>query len=562
MLRTLQALAVGVTAAWLLVANGWHVGHAAATFEPAAESAMRSITQRDLRKAVEFLASDDLGGRGLTHAGNDVAVQYLASMLEGHDLAPVDGRGYRQPVELVAPSLGPRNWIEIAHGDGARAPLRHDAGADVQPFAVSASREVTGQVVFAGYGIVAPDLGRDDYAGLDVEGRIVLVFDGTPTSGRTPDPYGNANEEHGEASTKASVAASRGAVGLLVVAATGDRRLRPLDRAWPEKPSVRQMGFQLPSDVLPIPAARISGPFARDVLGDKPSLDDLREATDERSGPEGGHREGTRPAKASERIVTLSVDVQRTPARATNVLAMLEGADATLERETVVVGAHLDHDGVDADGFVYNGADDNASGTAGVLEIAAAFAQATTQGARPKRTVVFAFWNAEEKGLLGARAYVQRPAPAGSRVVASLNMDMIGRDEEIPAGDSRFSGLTPTRAAHNSDAVHLLGYSRSPGLAALAREENARIGLRLRTTLDEGAQNLVRRSDHWPFLQRGIPALFFFTGLHPDYHTPHDDVEKINFAKMERIVRLAYRVAWRVANAPAPPAHGVAATEK
>jgi Zn-dependent M28 family amino/carboxypeptidase len=141
-------------------------------------------------------------------------------------------------------------------------------------------------------------------------------------------------------------------------------------------------------------------------------------------------------------------------------------------------------------------------------------------------------------------------------------MDMIGRDEDIPAGDPRFPGLTPTRASDNTDSVHLLGYTRSPGLAAIAREENSRIGLRLRTSLDDNSQNLVRRSDQWPFLRRGVPALFFFTGLHPDYHTPQDDVEKINFPKMEKIVRLAYRVAWRVANTTAVPAYSAPATDK
>jgi Zn-dependent M28 family amino/carboxypeptidase len=187
-----------------------------------------------------------------------------------------------------------------------------------------------------------------------------------------------------------------------------------------------------------------------------------------------------------------------------------------------------------------------------VLEVADAFARAAAAGVRPHRTVVFALWNAEERGLLGSTYYVRHPVPAG-RVVANVNLDMIGRNEEVPdPADPRFRGMLRMTAAENRNVVHLIGYSYSPELSKLIDEENEAVGLTIKRVYDTHEQNLLRRSDHWSFLERGIPAAFFITGLHPDYHTPDDDVDKLNFVKMEKITRLVYRVAWQLAQREAP----------
>jgi Zn-dependent M28 family amino/carboxypeptidase len=218
----------------------------------------------------------------------------------------------------------------------------------------------------------------------------------------------------------------------------------------------------------------------------------------------------------------------------------------------VVVGAHLDHDGTDADGRIYNGADDNASGTAAVLAAAIAFARAAADGERPARAVLFALWNGEEKGELGAEAFVASPEPA-RRVVANLNLDMVGRHEEVPdPNDWRFHGLPKTDPAATGNTLHVLGYTYTPELAAMLREANGAVGLTLQEDYDRGEQGLLQRSDNWPFLSHGIPALFLTTGLHPDYHTPNDDVGRIDFGKLTRVARLAARAAWIVADGPEP----------
>ena len=212
----------------------------------------------------------------------------------------------------------------------------------------------------------------------------------------------------------------------------------------------------------------------------------------------------------------------------------------------------MDHDGIDDMGRIYNGADDNASGTAAVLAMAAAFARAAAEGARPARAIVFALWNGEEKGSLGAEYYADHPVPA-RRVVANVNLDMIGRDEDIPnPDDPRFRGFEKTAAAQNTNVVHLLGYTYSPDLARVAGIANETIHLTIKQDYDQDSQNLVRRSDNWPFLQRGVPAVFLTTGLHPDYHTPDDDTARIDFAKLERITELASRIAWMAADGDAP----------
>ena len=229
------------------------------------------------------------------------------------------------------------------------------------------------------------------------------------------------------------------------------------------------------------------------------------------------------------------------------MVAALEGCDPKLKDEWVVISCHLDHNGADGD-HIFNGADDNGSGCVGLLEIAEAYVLAAQQGHRPKRSILFAAFDSEERGLLGAYAFVERPLMPLDRIVAVLNMDMIGRNEEVPAGGGpRFRGLAIQSAESNRNALNLLGRSYSPSLTRTIEQSSALFGLTLKQDLDNNASNLLRRSDHWPFLQHGVPAVFIHTGLHPDYHTPADRPEKIEYAKMERIVRLVHQASWELA---------------
>jgi Zn-dependent M28 family amino/carboxypeptidase len=224
-----------------------------------------------------------------------------------------------------------------------------------------------------------------------------------------------------------------------------------------------------------------------------------------------------------------------------------------LKDEWVVVCAHYDHDGAD-EGRIFNGADDDGSGTVALLAIAEAYAEAARAGSRPRRSVLFAAWNSEERGLLGAWAYAESPLVPLEKTVATLNMDMIGRNEEVPVGGGRrFRGLEIQTAESNRNRVNILGHSYSGELKSRVEESNRLVELELLMRYDNNESNLLRRSDQWPFLQKGVPSLFFHTGLHPDYHTEFDRPEKIEYEKLERIARLVHQTSWDLASAEGRP---------
>jgi hypothetical protein len=491
-------------------------GPAAARLPEAAVRAFESIDSEDLRTYVGTLASDEFNGRGVGDAGNLAAEEYICATLKRNGVTPAaaDGSCY-QPADVYRPVLGSAAHLTIASDDG-RVLTDLAIGSDFYPLPETGGVNVTAPLVFAGYGISAPDLKNDDYARVDARGAIILVKEGGP----------DTLVRAGLGTTRGKLADARahGARGLLIIGAY----LPEYRSLWPEYTSVRQAAYRLfaPLRSAPAAVATLSAHAATPVLR---ALDERRRLT-----------------------ATLTPDLVATPVAMRNVLGIVEGRDPRRHNEMVVIGAHLDHDGTDAEGRIYNGADDNASGTAAVLAAAAAFARAAANGERPARPVLFALWNGEEKGSLGAEAFVASPEP-GRRVVAYLNLDMVGRHEEVPNPDDwRFRGLPKTDPSTTGNTLHVLGYSYTPELAAMLRSANDAIGLALQEDYDRGAQDLLKRSDNWPFLTHGIPALFLTTGLHPDYHTPDDDTARIDFGKLTRITRLAARAAWIVADGPEP----------
>jgi hypothetical protein len=495
-------------------------GGAAASLPAPVEEAIHAITAAELERHVAVLASDELAGRGLGHPGNREAGEYIANSLRDAKVPPA-APGYFQPVEVYQPVLGSDSRLAIT---GTAAPLADFAvGSEFYPLPVSGDRPVTGPLVFGGHGISAPEFGHDDYTKLSARGAVVLVLDGAPDAmKRIPALSAQQKIEIGTIDRKTADARKHGAIGLIVV----QGYLADARGVWPDRPSVRSASYRLlaPMRAAPLAVAAISeraaGPV-RQALGNRQRL-----------------------------TASLTPGLIAEPVVMSNVLGVIEGRLAG--DAMVVIGAHFDHDGIDESGRIYNGADDNASGTSAVLAMASAFARAAAQGVRPARAMVFALWNGEEKGSLGAEHFVTSPVP-GRRIIANINLDMIGRREEVPdAEDPRFRGFTRTTAVQNSNVVHLLGYTYSPDLARIVQRANETIRLTIKADYDLDAQGLLRRSDNWPFLQRGVPAVFLTTGLHPDYHTPADDTDRLDFAKLERITELASRVAWMTADGDAP----------
>lgn len=486
----------------------------------AVEDAIQQVTADELRAHVTILASDALAGRGVGHPGNQQAETYIAASLKQANVRPAIA-GFLQPVEVYQPLLGRGARLTIRAGTETLADLA--AGAEFFPLPESSDRAATGPVVFAGHGLSAPELKFDDYDGVKASGAIILVLDDLPPAIRgLPSLSSDDKMEIGGIDRKVQDARAHGAAGLLVVRQYPGKA----DYFWPEHASVRSATYRLYADMRARPLA--VGTISEHSAGP------IRLAIEH----------------GKDVTATLNPDVIARPIVIDNILGIADGRENS--QEMVVVGAHLDHDGIDEAGRIYNGADDNASGTAAVLAIASAFARAAAHGSHPARAIVFALWNGEEKGSLGAEFYVQQPVPA-RKIVAEVNLDMIGREEEIPdPSDPRFRGFDKTSAAQNTNVVHLLGYSYSPDLARMAGSANETIHLTIKEDYDRDAQNLVHRSDNWPFLAHAIPAVFLTTGLHPDYHTPDDDTDRIDFAKLERITELAARLAWIAANGDAP----------
>ena len=477
--------------------------------------AIDAVATSDLRTYVETLASDKLKGRGLGEPGNRQAEEFICDALRKNGVSPAgaDGSCY-QPVEIVQPALGPRSRLVVKTADGS---VLEDirGGSEFYPLPDTGSGAATAPLVFAGHGITNPDRSHDDYAGVEAAGAVVIILDGAPEPLR--------GDRTTFLASKVQNASAHGARGLLVVT----ERPAAAEQVWPDQSSGRTATYRLASDLRgSLPLATLSQRAAqpiRDALARREKLE-----------------------------AALTPDVTGKSVTVRNVLGFVEGRDPEKRGEMIVLGAHLDHDGTDAQGRIYNGADDNASGTAAVIAVAAAMARAAAAGERPARSVLFALWNGEEKGSLGAFAFVAAPQPP-RRVVANLNLDMVGRNEEVPDGaDWRFAGMPKVAASASVNTLHVLGYSYSPDLAAGLREANDAIGLTLKEDYDYGIHNLVQRSDHWAFLSRGIPALFLTTGLHPDYHTPDDDAARIDFGKLTRVARLAARAAWIIADGAEP----------
>jgi hypothetical protein len=512
--------------------------------------ALESIRVADLRADLFFLSSDAMRGRLTNTNENLVASEWIKSRFERLGLSAAVP-GYFQNYNLMTVTLGQANALEIIEADTASA-VAHGEGYYTQRF--SATAEARGPVVFAGYGITAPDLGYDDYRAADlVKGAIVLVIDHEPGERDPESPFdGVVTSDAGGALKKAQAAQAKGAAGILYVSDVhnhpGVGANLTARVAWPAQPSrLGTYSIDAWMNGIRIPAAQISVELAaRLVKGSGKTLEELARTADRPRGIEAIRLPGVE--------VHLTAAVDRHPVPDRNVLAKIEGADPRLKDEWVIVSAHFDHDGATAQ-QILNGADDDGSGTVGLLEIAEAYVLAASAGQRPKRSVLFAAFNSEERGLLGAWAYTMQPVAPLDKTIAVLNMDMIGRNEEVPPqGGGRFSGLDPQTAESNANALNVIGSVRSPDLKAAVDQANRDTRLDIRYRYDNNTSQLMRRSDHWPFIQHGVPGIWIFTGLHPDYHTAGDRAERINYEKMEKILRLVHQLSWTLANADERPA--------
>jgi Zn-dependent M28 family amino/carboxypeptidase len=496
-----------------------------------------NIRPEDLKADIAFLTSPPLAGRMSLERGSDVAIQWIASEFAKAGLsAPYNG-SYLQPVEL-----------EEFHPDPAAQKLRVGSNecSFIKDFVGTFPKDGSykGEAVFAGYGITALAYGYDDYANIDAKGKVVVMFDHEPQENDPKSIFnGIGNTRYANSRLKTINAQNHGAVAVVLVNEPNRKHPSNLDRLK-RIPGFEQRLVKFPSQSLvdsevKIPLFTVSDEVGESILKlTGKSGKELQAAIDSDLKPR------SQPLKTTIELVVKNADYRR--AMSANVIGVLEGTDPQLKSEAVVYSGHYDHDGV-RDGKMYPGADDNASGTVGVVELAKAF---TLNRAKPKRSIVFAVFAAEERGLLGSYYYVAHPLFPMNKTVAVVNFDMIGRNETPSAQTNGLRQIDPD----TSNELGLIGTIYSPDYRQAVEQRNKAVGLNLNYTWDQDAAlNVFQRSDQFPFSLKDVPAMWWFTGFHPDYHQPTDTVEKINFPKMTKILELAYRTGWYWADGGTPP---------
>ena len=552
-----------------------------------------------LRAHIEYLAADKLEGRRTGTPGANLSAEYIAREFSRYGLRRSIGRDlpgmsileadspkrYLQEFAYVAGlELGISNDLTfrlLANPNSKAVPLKADAsftlrlGEDWLPLGLSAQGRIENMpAVLVGYGLTVGELKYDDYAGAKANGKIAIAFSGTPDGDNPHGLFGRYEDVR----WKAIAARNAGAKALVVIAGENnfkDDRLSRLhydnsggDAGLPVVAISRQAGAQL-------------------LSADSSLLADVEQRL--RAKQPNPNEEQAVPLPLYPPLITLSTDIVRREVAAYNVVSILDGADPTLKNEVIVIGAHYDHLGhggegslAPREGEIHHGADDNASGTAGMLELARLF---SSQKLRPRRTIVFMAFSGEEEGLLGSNYYVNHPIVPLANTVTMINMDMIGRmkDNKLIVGGV---GTAPDwrqalAAANAPERMRVTVAPASPGdmprpiASTVGREVPGReipsvtgsIGSPVVTLLFEKPFDLTLNedgfgpSDHSSFYAKQIPVLFFWTGSHEDYHKPSDTADKINYADEARILSLVRRIVYDIDTNDKRPVYAVAKSE-
>ncbi len=557
----MRSLALG-TALWVFTADVAAAEAPKLAPVPTAQApGYERIREADLRADLTFLASDALLGRMSLQPGDDAAVEWIAAEFAKAGLKPAatDAKGapsYLQPVPLIEYRSNPAaNTLTLRLGSAEKSEAVQSLATQSwkAPEFIGGYRDdvdLTAPVVFAGYGVTAPGAGYDDYKNLDAKGRIVLVFEHEPQENDPRSRFGGTgNTRHATGRVKALNAQAHGALAMIVMAEPNRKHPSNIERVNSIGGSAKRVpslpGQALSDDELRIPVLTVSDAVAAQLLakaGLAPQA--LQAAIDGDFMP--------RSQILPDTQVSLHLEnMARTRGTSANVVGLLPGSDPTLTAETVIISAHHDHDssiGGSNGPEIWHGADDNGSGTVGVVALARAF---MANPVRPKRSILFAVFAAEERGLLGSYHMAMHPLRPLAATRAMINFDMIGRNE---TPSTQTTGLIDI-PADTTNRLNLIGAGYSPDFDRTVRAANRSVGLDLDDRFDrDNALNIFFRSDQFPFVLKNIPAMWFFTGFHPDYHHTTDTADRINYAKMTKILKLSYLAAWRFASDPAGPA--------
>lgn len=505
------------------------IGYTAVAQNKEAIRFSQTINKDNAYKHLSVLASDEYEGRETGKKGGWMAADYIKAHFKNLGLkGPVKG-DYFQPIDMVNYGLS-----QVLTIDGQPAePLKDfyilPPMVSNKGFAFNA-----GSVLFAGYGLTKE--GYNDYEGLNVSGKVVMIF----KSG-SPSPTETAKNAGGNINNKIKYLSDNQAQAVLVIDPSIDAMPDNLKNYLQAEQLVMKTKENLDrmNGAQSIPVIYIGTTTANQLLRSaKTSI----EAVKKQIAGNG------KPASQELKIaVSASAKKTETKVRAENVLGFLEGSDPKLKNEVLVITAHYDHIGItpDAKGSdkINNGADDDGSGTTGVLMIADAFAKAKKAGKGPKRSILFMTVTGEEKGLLGSEWYSEYPIFPLKNTIADLNIDMIGRGDAAHAADNNF--------------VYIIGSDMlSSDLDRIGKKANkdyVKINLDERYNNRTDPNRFYYRSDHYNFAKHGIPVIFYFNGVHDDYHQPGDEISKIDFPMLAKRARLVYFTAWELANGAKRP---------
>lgn len=479
-----------------------------------ATSGEEIITASALLEQVQILASPAMMGRGVGTPGIDRAADHVAREFQMAGLKPGGTQRYYQPLSVITGVRVGRK-TRMYQISGAPGHQRSEALSDdlFVPFGFSADGEVEAEVVFAGYGITAPELQYDDYATVDVMDKVVLIMTREPREQDEKSPFRSPEAyRYAEVRYKTINAREHGAKAVIIVEGP-----QPLEGEEDELFAIRGVAGGNRAGVVAVNARRSVAETLLRPAGK--TLAQLQQEIDRTLKPQSLLIPKTR--------VAIRVELIEEHGTTANIVGILPGSDPVLRETAIVVGAHYDHLGLGGEyslapsryGEVHLGADDNASGTAALMLLARAFAQ--NGGA--KRTLIFAAFSAEELGIVGSSYYAKHPPFPLQQTVAMVNLDMIGRLKKR--------------------TLYAFGVKTGKEFADLLEEINQNP----RFTLKIGADG-YGPSDHTSFYTRGIPVLFFFTGPHTDYHRPSDTVNKLNGEGLAEVSRFVYRVIERLAN--------------
>jgi hypothetical protein len=458
-----------------------------------------SITEADLKKHLYIVASKEFAGRETATEGQRKAAAYIESQFKSIGLQPGNHESYQLNYPVFQDSLL-GSAIEI---DGH--PFRFMEDYDLYTSNYT-STLLASEIVFAGYGIT--DSAGDDYKDLDVKGKIVLLLNSMPQDRLQTEINNGTFKPYG----KQDAAQRHGAVAVMVIQSDFPRK---------DNPPKENMYMNPYRKVIRPNTFFVSEKIARAIMGD-----DLDSAKN-------GHIQ----PKTYNVSASLAFNKSLIKLQSSDVLGYLEGSD--LKDELLVVSAHYDHLGTH-DSVIYYGADDDGSGTVSIIEIAKAFAKAKAEGKGPRRSLLFLANSGEEKGLWGSEYYATHPVYPMDKTTADLNIDMIGRiDPNRKKGDS-------------TNYVYVVGDDKlSSELKPLSEGINrkySRLELDYKFNDPADPQRIYYRSDHYNFAKKGVPIIFYFDGIHSDYHRPTDTPDKINYDILAKRAKFVFFTAWEMAN--------------